>query len=76
MTLRRHRAILALLLTVAVITLTTRWALAGVPTDQLRADLKRFKQVMETGSVMRSDASVHKGPHAARPSARRIAEGK
>ncbi|HWA74040.1 MAG TPA: SRPBCC family protein [Polyangiaceae bacterium] len=48
----------------------------SLPTDQLRADLKRFKQVMETGSVMRSDASVHKGPHAARPSARRIAEGK
>jgi hypothetical protein len=30
--------------------------------------LRKFKQVVETGEVMRSDASVHRGPHPARPS--------
>jgi uncharacterized membrane protein len=39
----------------------------SLPTQQLRADLKRVKQLLETGSVMRSDASVHCGPHPARP---------
>jgi len=43
MTLRRHRAILALLLALAVTTLTSRWALAGVPTDQLRGQIDRVK---------------------------------
>ncbi len=31
--------------------------------DSLRA----FKQVMETGEVVRSDASIHKGMHPAQP---------
>jgi uncharacterized membrane protein len=35
---------------------------------QLEGDLRRAKQVAETGEVVRSDASIHRGPHAARPS--------
>jgi uncharacterized membrane protein len=37
--------------------------------EQVNADLKRFKQVVETGEVVRSDASIHPGFHPARPSA-------
>ena len=33
----------------------------------------RFKQVMETGEVVQSDASIHKGPHPAQPPAGRLA---
>jgi uncharacterized membrane protein len=40
------------------------------PGQQVAGDLRRFKQVMETGEVMASDASVHRGMHAARPSRR------
>jgi uncharacterized membrane protein len=39
-----------------------------VPKTQMRNDLRRFKQVIETGEVVRSDASIAKGPHPARPS--------
>lgn len=39
------------------------------PGIQVDGDLRRFKQVMEIGEVVRSDASVHDGPHPARPSA-------
>jgi uncharacterized membrane protein len=39
------------------------------PGQQVDSDLRRFKQVMETGEVVHSDASVHRGPHPARPSA-------
>jgi uncharacterized membrane protein len=35
---------------------------------QLQGDLRRLKQVLETGEVVRSDASIHRGPHAAQPS--------
>jgi uncharacterized membrane protein len=49
--------------------------LGSLPAVQLRADLKRLKQVMETGSVMRSDASVHSGPHPARPAGERKPKG-
>ena len=35
-----------------------------------RGDLRRFKQVMELGEVVQSDASIHKGAHPARPSGR------
>ena len=35
---------------------------------QMMGDLRRVKQVLETGEVVRSDASIHAGPHAARPS--------
>jgi uncharacterized membrane protein len=48
----------------------------SLPSEQLRADLKRFKQVMETGSVMYSDATVHRGPHPAQPSTRSNGEGR
>jgi uncharacterized membrane protein len=37
------------------------------PGQQARGDLRRLKQVLETGDVMRSDASIHEGMHAARP---------
>jgi uncharacterized membrane protein len=35
---------------------------------QIEGDLRRLKQVLETGEVVRSDASIHRGPHPARPS--------
>jgi uncharacterized membrane protein len=37
------------------------------PGQQVRSDLKRFKQVMETGEVVHSDSSIHKGMHPAQP---------
>lgn len=41
------------------------------PDQQIGDDLRRFKQVMETGEVVRSDASIHRLPHPARPPAKR-----
>lgn len=41
-----------------------------VPEQQVANDLRRLKQVLEVGEVVQSDASVHKGPHSARPAAR------
>jgi uncharacterized membrane protein len=38
------------------------------PGQQVRGDLRRFKQVLETGEVLHSDASVHRGAHPAAPS--------
>jgi uncharacterized membrane protein len=37
------------------------------PSQQVDGDLRRFKQVLETGEVVHSDASIHRGPHPARP---------
>jgi uncharacterized membrane protein len=37
------------------------------PGEQIEGDLRRFKQVMETGEVLNSDASIHRGMHAAQP---------
>lgn len=37
------------------------------PEQQARGDLRRLKQVLETGGVVHSDASIHAGPHPARP---------
>ncbi|MBA3463161.1 MAG: SRPBCC family protein [Deltaproteobacteria bacterium] len=34
---------------------------------QIKGDLRRLKQVLETGEVLISDASAHKGPHPAQP---------
>jgi uncharacterized membrane protein len=34
---------------------------------QIKGDLRRLKQVLETGEVLLSDASAHKAPHAAQP---------
>jgi uncharacterized membrane protein len=41
----------------------------GVIGTKLEADLGRCKQLLETGHITHSDASVHAGPHPARPSA-------
>jgi len=38
-----------------------------VPKMQMRNDLRRFKQVLETGQVVHSDDSIEPGPNAARP---------
>lgn len=38
-----------------------------IPRTQLMNDLRRFKQIMEVGEVVKSDASVVKGMHPARP---------
>ncbi len=40
------------------------------PGQQIRGDLYRFKQVMETGEVLHSDSSIHRGLHPAQPSRR------
>jgi len=39
------------------------------PGQQIAGDLRRLKQVLETGSVVHSDASIHRGMHSARPPA-------
>jgi uncharacterized membrane protein len=39
------------------------------PSEQVKSDLRRLKQVLETGEVVHSDASVHPGLHPAQPSA-------
>ena len=38
------------------------------PSQQIAGDLRRLKQVLETGEVTHSDASIHRGMHAASPS--------
>src|SRR5205085_422378 len=42
------------------------------PGQQVQDDLRHFKQVMEVGEVVVSDATLRKGPHPARPTARPI----
>lgn len=42
----------------------------AVPEQQIENDLRAFKQVLETGEVAKSEASIHPGMHPARPSAR------
>jgi len=37
------------------------------PSQQIAGDLRRLKQVLETGEVLHSDASIHRGIHPARP---------
>lgn len=39
-----------------------------LPEQVIAADLKRLKQLLETGEITKSDASIHKAPHPARPS--------
>jgi uncharacterized membrane protein len=39
------------------------------PSQQLYDDLRRFKQIVETGEVLKSAASIHKGMHSAQPEA-------
>jgi len=43
------------------------------PAQQVADDLRRFKQVLETGEVVHSDASIHRGMHPASPSRQRTA---
>jgi uncharacterized membrane protein len=43
---------------------------SGVPEQMIKNDLRRLKQIIETGEVVHSDASVHKGRHPARPAER------
>lgn len=38
------------------------------PAQEIDGDLRRFKQVLETGEVVHSDASIHRGMHPAQPS--------
>lgn len=42
------------------------------PGRMTRGDLRRFKQVMETGEVLLSDATAVDGPHPAQPAARDV----
>jgi uncharacterized membrane protein len=42
--------------------------LRRVPEQLALNDLHRLKQLIETGSIARSDASIHAGPHPAQPS--------
>jgi len=39
------------------------------PGQQVEEDLRAFKQLMETGEIAKSDASIHRGKHPGRPSA-------
>jgi uncharacterized membrane protein len=39
------------------------------PSQQVKGDLRRLKQVMEIGEVVHSDASIYPGPHPAQPPA-------
>jgi hypothetical protein len=48
------------------------WLTGADPGRKLASALRRFKQVVETGEVVRSDATIHRGMHPARPSARRV----
>jgi uncharacterized membrane protein len=34
---------------------------------EAKGDLRRLKQVLETGEIVHSDASIHRGPHPAQP---------
>lgn len=45
------------------------------PGQQIRGDLQRLKQVLETGEVLHSDASIHKGMHPGRPSGMQSGRG-
>jgi uncharacterized membrane protein len=40
------------------------------PGQQVEHNLRDFKQIMETGEIAKSDASIHPGMHAAQPPAR------
>ncbi len=46
------------------------------PGQQIEQELRRFKQIMETGEVVKSDASIHRGMHPAQPTAREQVEPK
>lgn len=46
------------------------------PGQQISGDLRRLKQVLETGEVLHSDASIHRGMHPARPSGKVLTRNK
>lgn len=50
-------------------TISARFAkiLGQDPGQLLQHDLRTFKQVIETGEIVKSDASIHRGMHAAQP---------
>lgn len=39
-----------------------------IASAEAKGDLHRLKQILETGEIVKSDASIHKGPHPAQPS--------
>lgn len=39
----------------------------GAPEQAMKNDLRRLKQILETGEILCSDASIHRGLHPARP---------
>ena len=43
------------------------WLTGSDPAQQMDTDLRRLKQILETGQVVKSDASIHSGMHAAQP---------
>jgi uncharacterized membrane protein len=43
-------------------------AVGQEPSQQVEGDLRRLKAVLETGEIVESDASIHRGRHPARPS--------
>ncbi len=42
--------------------------LGSEPGQQVESDLRRLKQLLEVGEIVKSDASIHSGMHAAQPS--------
>jgi uncharacterized membrane protein len=50
-----------------VVGVTIAKLLGQEPSQQVDGDLRRLKQVLETGEVVHSDASIHRGLHPARP---------
>jgi uncharacterized membrane protein len=40
---------------------------AALPEQSMKSDLRRLKQLLETGEIVCSDASIHRGTHPARP---------
>jgi uncharacterized membrane protein len=39
-----------------------------IASHEAAGDLRRLKQILELGEIIKSDASIHKAPHAAQPS--------
>jgi hypothetical protein len=39
-----------------------------IASAESKGDLRRLKQMLELGEIVKSDASIHKGPHPAQPS--------
>jgi uncharacterized membrane protein len=50
-----------------VVTSTIAKLFGAEPGQQVDTDLRAFKQILETGEVVKSDASIHGGMHPAQP---------